>query len=88
MNIEEMYKLWVEKAYENKDLSEELKKIENDEKEKYERFYKNLEFGTAGLRGIMAAGTNRMNIYTVRRATKGLADYLNSKYKNGAVEVS
>lgn len=88
MNIEEMYKLWVEKAYENKDLSEELKKIENDEKEKYERFYKNLEFGTAGLRGIMAAGTNRMNIYTVRRATKGLADYLNSKYKNGAVAVS
>ena len=77
------YALWLQKAVEDSDLIEELKRISGDEKEIYDRFYKELEFGTAGLRGVIGAGTNRMNIYTVRRTTQGLANYLNSK-KDGA----
>ena len=66
MDFMESYKLWLEKATEDIDLVNELKSIKDNEKEVYERFYKSLEFGTAGLRGIIGAGTNRMNIYVVR----------------------
>ncbi len=88
MDFMERYKLWLDKAVEDKDLIEELKSIENNEKEIYERFYRSLEFGTAGLRGVLGAGTNRMNIYVVRQATQGLANYVIKKYKKGAVAIS
>ncbi|MBQ9963838.1 MAG: phospho-sugar mutase [Clostridia bacterium] len=80
MSVSESYERWLSDAVEDPDLGEELRQIANNENEIYERFYRELEFGTAGLRGIIGAGTNRMNIYTVRKATQGLADYLNSRY--------
>ncbi len=82
------YKLWLENAVEDSDVAEELVKIKDNDKEIYERFYRSLEFGTAGLRGIIGAGTNRMNIYVVRQATQGLANYVLNKYGNGAVAIS
>lgn len=88
MEIKKAYELWLENATEDKDLTEELNSISKDENEIYERFYTELKFGTAGLRGIIGAGSNRMNIYTVRRATQGLANFLNAKYKNPAVAIS
>ena len=84
----EKYNLWLEKAKEDPDLIEDLKSIEKNKDEIYDRFYMDLTFGTAGLRGVLAAGSNRMNIYTVRKATKGLADYLNKNYKNPSVAIS
>lgn len=73
---EEMLKRWLAQEDLDKALKKELLEIKNQE-ELYDRFYKDLEFGTGGLRGILGAGTNRMNIYTVRKATQGFADYLN-----------
>jgi phosphoglucomutase len=80
------YNMWLESEYIDSVSKDELKGIKN-EKEIEDRFYKDLEFGTGGLRGIIAAGSNRMNIYTVGKATQGLADYLNSKY-SGEISVS
>lgn len=77
------YLQWVNSSYFDDDTKNELKDIK-DEKEKEDRFYRDLEFGTGGLRGVMAAGTNRMNVYTISKATKGLASYLNSKYDTNA----
>lgn len=74
-----LYTQWLQKELEDPCLMQELKEIEGNQKEIYERFYTDLSFGTAGLRGIIGAGTNRMNIYTVRRATQGLAQYVRSK---------
>ena len=71
------YRLWVERATEDPDLQTELREIEGKEGEISDRFYRDLAFGTGGLRGVVGAGSNRMNLYTVRRATQGLADYLN-----------
>ena len=71
MNVREKYDLWINKNIEQK-LKEELINI-NDEKEIEDRFYRDLEFGTGGLRGVIGAGTNRMNIYTVSKATQGYA---------------
>lgn len=88
MDINTIYNVWCEKATEDKDLIEELKSIKGNEEEIYEKFYKNLEFGTAGLRGIIGAGTNRMNIYVVRQATQGLANYVKNTYGGGAVAIS
>ena len=76
MSFRETYNNWVENHYFDEKTRQELISIKEDEKEIEDRFYKNLEFGTAGLRGIIAAGTNRINIYTVRRATFGLANYI------------
>ena len=76
MSFRETYNNWVENQYFDEKTRQELISIKEDEKEIEDRFYKNLEFGTAGLRGIIAAGTNRINIYTVRRATFGLANYI------------
>ena len=70
------YKNWIENNYFDKKTREELINLKDNEKEIEDRFYKDLEFGTAGLRGIIAAGTNRINFYTVRRATYGLANYI------------
>ena len=79
MDTNRLYEEWLAKAGEDKDLIDELESIKGNESEIYERFYRELRFGTAGLRGVIGAGTNRMNIYTVRRATQGLANYLNKK---------
>lgn len=71
-----IYQEWLANPYFDNKTKEELRAIANDENEIKERFYMDLEFGTAGLRGIIGAGINRMNIYTVRRATQGLANYI------------
>lgn len=71
-----IYEEWLSNPYFDEETKEELRAISGDEKEIKERFYMDLEFGTAGLRGVIGAGINRMNIYTVRRATQGLADYI------------
>ena len=88
MEIMKAYNEWCKNAVEDKDLIAELESIKNDENEIYERFYTSLQFGTAGLRGIIGAGTNRMNIYVVRQATQGLANYVINKYGNGSVAIS
>lgn len=74
------YQQWLNDSQMEPELLQELEAIKNDDKEIYERFYQDLTFGTGGLRGIMGAGTNRMNIYTVQRASTGLALYLLSAY--------
>lgn len=76
MKAGERYEQWMENPYFDEDTKAELKSIESDEKEIEERFYRDLEFGTGGLRGIIGAGTNRMNIYTVRKATQGLTNFI------------
>lgn len=76
MNAKETYLFWLRDEYFDADTKEELAAIKEDENEIEERFYRELEFGTGGLRGILGAGTNRMNIYTVRKATQGLANYI------------
>ena len=89
MNINNSYDLWINNCNEDNDLIDELNSIKDNESEIYERFYRELEFGTAGLRGIIGAGTNRMNIYTIRKATQGLANYINSmNNKNPAVAIA
>lgn len=84
----ELYELWCKNATADKDLQEELASIKGDNEAVRDRFYRDLEFGTGGLRGVIGAGTNRMNIYTIRRATQGFADYLNQEYTNPSVAVS
>ena len=87
MNYKEKYKTWLENDLFDENTKNELKEIK-DEKEIEDRFYKNLEFGTGGLRGVIGAGSNRLNIYTVGKATEGLARYLKDKYKNEDISVS
>ncbi|RDY24219.1 phospho-sugar mutase [Romboutsia maritimum] len=86
MDYMSIYNDWINNSYFDEDTKSELIEIKNNQKEIEDRFYKDLEFGTAGLRGIIGAGTNRMNIYTVRRATLGLANYImkNSKESSKA----
>lgn len=88
MSEMELYDLWCKNAKEDPDLKAELDKIKGDSEAINDRFYRDLEFGTGGLRGVIGAGTNRMNIYTVRRATQGFADYLNQEYDNPSVAIS
>ncbi len=87
MTVTEKYTLWVSHATDDPDLIAELRNIAGNDNEIYERFYRELEFGTAGLRGVLGAGDNRMNIYTVRKATQGLADYLNTRYPASRVAI-
>ena len=82
MTEKEKYLEWKE-FVRDEELASDLAVVENNEEEIFERFYRSLEFGTAGLRGVLGAGTNRMNIYTVRQATQGLAEHLNA-HKTGA----
>ena len=84
MNYKEKYDRWINEV-EDKEIQEELHKM--DEKEIEDAFFKNLSFGTGGLRGVIGAGSNRMNIYTVAKATQGLSNYLNSKYNNPSVVI-
>ena len=86
--IMSLYKLWCEKATDDADLQTELKNIEGDNDAILDRFYRDLEFGTGGLRGVIGAGSYRMNIYTIRRATQGLADYVNGDFEKGSVAIS
>ena len=81
------YKYWLNQNLEDIELTKELEAISQDAKAIEERFYKDLEFGTGGLRGIMGAGTNRMNVYTVARATQGYCSYLKKNY-SGEIHVS
>ena len=76
MSYKEVYKQWCTDPYFSEETRAELKSIEGNEKEIEDRFYKSLEFGTAGLRGVIGNGTNRMNIYTVRKASQGLANFI------------
>ncbi|MCM1174456.1 MAG: phospho-sugar mutase [Blautia sp.] len=76
MGYKEQYEFWLEDSYFDAQTKKELQAIKEDEKEIEDRFYKELAFGTGGLRGVIGAGTNRMNIYTVRKATQGLANYI------------
>lgn len=84
----ELYKLWCEKAVDDPDLQTELKSIEGDEAAIQDRFYRDLEFGTGGLRGVIGAGAYRLNVYTIRRATQGLADYVNGAFESGSVAIA
>lgn len=76
MDTKQLYRLWLDNAEADPDLKAELEKIADNDEEISDRFYRELEFGTGGLRGVIGAGTNRMNIYTVNKATQGLADYI------------
>ena len=76
MDVQERYRRWKDYPLEDQNLTAELERIEGDEKGIYERFYTDLTFGTAGLRGILGAGTNRMNLYVVRQATQGMAEFI------------
>lgn len=86
-NINELYNLWLEKATADPDLKKELLSVKGNDDEILDRFYRSLEFGTAGLRGVIGAGTNRMNYYTVGRATQGLADFLNKHFENPSIAI-
>lgn len=86
MTYKEKYNLWLDSKYIDEDAKNELRNIK-DEKEIEDRFYKELEFGTGGLRGVIGIGSNRMNVYTVGKATQGLADYLHKHY-SGEISVS
>ncbi len=88
MDYREIYNVWLEKADEDAAVAQELRDIKEDDGAIYERFYTPLKFGTAGLRGVLGAGTNRMNIYVVRHATQGMANYIKKKYGSGAVAIS
>ena len=84
----DLYKIWCDNATEDPDLITELKSIENDKEAIKDRFYRDLEFGTGGLRGVIGAGAFRLNIYTIRRSTQGLADYVNEAFKDGSVAIA
>lgn len=88
MNEMQLYTLWTQKALEDTDLQAELSSIKDDSEAIKDRFYRDLEFGTGGLRGVIGAGTYRLNIYTIRKATQGLSDYVNGSYKNGSVAIA
>ena len=82
------YQEWLAHTLEDPDLTAELQAVKDYPEAINDRFYRDLEFGTGGLRGVIGAGTNRMNIYTVRKATQGLADHINQTCKNGSVAIS
>ena len=88
MNEMELYSLWCEKATDDPDLKTELESIKDDSDAIKDRFYRDLEFGTGGLRGVIGAGSYRMNIYTVRRATQGLADYVKEAFDKPSVAIA
>lgn len=88
MEKKEMFERWLSNAVEDQDLVQELNGMKENEDAIAESFDRELKFGTAGLRGIIGAGTNRMNIYTVRKATQGLANFLNKKYEHPSVAIA
>ena len=88
MDYMERYNEWLAKASEDEAISKELLAVKGDNDAIYDRFYTTLKFGTAGLRGVLGAGTNRMNIYVVRQATQGLANYIKNNIGSGAVAIT
>ncbi len=88
MNISELYNKWSVLATLDPDLIPELKSVAGNDEAINDMFYRELEFGTAGLRGVIGAGTNRMNVYTVGRASQGIADYVNSVTQNGSIAIA
>lgn len=87
-NIKELYSLWLNNTKDEKEIYDELVSVEGKDDEILDRFYKNLEFSTGGLRGVIGAGTNRMNVFTVNQATQGLADYLNAEFDSPSVAIA
>jgi len=87
MDMNKLYNEWLEKAEADADIKAELEAVKGNEQEILDRFYRCLEFGTAGLRGVIGAGTNRMNYYTVCQATQGLSDFLNKHFENPSVAI-
>ena len=87
-DINKLFSVWKEKAKKDRDVAEELKNMEGDSEAVSEAFYKDLEFGTAGLRGIIGAGTNRLNVYTIGKASQGLAAYVNSLNKSRKIAIA
>ena len=85
---DKLYELWCKNAVKDPDLVKELKEMEGNEELISDAFYTNLEFGTAGLRGVIGAGTNRMNVYTVGQASQGLAAWVNSVTPNGTIAIA
>ena len=88
MNEKELYSLWCEKAVDDPDLRTELESVKDNDEEIKDRFYRDLEFGTGGLRGVIVAGTYRLNIYTIRRATQGLADYFKETFSAPSASIA
>jgi len=84
----EKFKIWLNSPYVDDELKKELKEIEKLDNEIEDRFYRELEFGTGGMRGKIGAGTNRMNLVTVAKATQGIADYLIEKHKNEEISAA
>ena len=82
------YQRWLEKAASNEEIFQELKAIAGHTEEIRDRFYRELEFGTGGLRGVLGAGTNRMNVYTVGKATQGLSHYLKRTFATPSVAIA
>ncbi len=87
MNLQELYQRWLEKSKENEEIYGELVSIAGDEAAIEDRFYRELEFGTGGLRGVLGAGSNRMNVYTVGKATQGCSNYLLNTFENPSVAI-
>lgn len=88
MNYKVKYNEWVANDYFDEEFKKELLSIQNDEKEIEERFYKDLEFGTGGMRGVIGAGTNRMNEYVIRKASQGFANFAKKRYKDNAIVIA
>ncbi len=88
MDVQALYQQWMNEQLEDADLTVELAAMEGNDEEIFDHFYQDLAFGTAGLRGVIGAGTNRMNLYVVRKATQGFADYINAHYSNPQVAIS
>lgn len=86
-NVNRLYEIWCQKALDDQDIVDELKNMKDNPSQIEDAFYKNLTFGTGGLRGVIGAGTNKLNIYTVAKATQGLSDYLNKHYQNPSVVI-
>lgn len=87
MEIEDIYHRWTVQTANNEELHNELLNIQNDREDIEDRFYKELEFGTGGLRGVLGAGTNRMNVFTVSKATQGYSNYLNQQFEKPSVAI-
>ena len=84
----EQYRIWRENAKADPDVVKELQEIEGDGARIEDAFYRDLAFGTGGLRGVIGAGTNRMNVHTVAKASQGLADYVKKHYEGGARKIA
>ena len=87
-DINNLFNTWLKKAVEDFDLVKELESMKDDENKRQDAFYRELEFGTGGLRGVIGAGTNRMNIYVIRKASQGLANYVNHHFANPSIAIS